>query len=49
MDFYGILQKYITDEGIERYARMVAETDMERIGIDVVLLREDENVQQINL
>ena len=49
MDFYGILQKYITDEGIERYARMVAETDMERIGIDVVLLREDKNVQQINL
>ena len=49
MDFYGILQKYITDEGIERYARMVAETDMERIGVDLILLKEDKNVQQINL
>ena len=36
MDFYGILQKYITDEGIEKYARIVAETDMERIGVDLI-------------
>jgi hypothetical protein len=49
MDFYEILKRYITEDGIKKYARIVAEMDMEIHGMHVRLLEEDKNVQQYNL